>query len=211
MRILFSSGRSVLVHVQGIYDKPKGGSPLADATISSALFDAYVPRPQNEMALVKVKGGVTDGNTALLQLPLNQFADAKVQTQSEFKKNFEKPINKLLYLLYSLLGLSVTVSLFGIVNTLVLTVFERTRELGMLRAIGMTRRQVRTMIRHESIVTALLGGALGITVGVLLAVLVTHALSDEGVVFAVPYLQLAYFVVAAIAVGIVAAILPARR
>ena len=211
MRILFSSGRSVLVHVQGIYDKPKGGSPLADATISSVLFDAYVPRPQNEMALVKMKGGVNDGNTALLQLPLNQFADAKVQTQSEFKKNFEKPINKLLYLLYSLLGLSVIVSLFGIVNTLVLTVFERTRELGMLRAIGMTRRQVRTMIRHESIVTALLGATFGIVIGVLLAALVTRALSDEGVVFAVPYLQLAYFVVAAIVVGIVAAILPARR
>jgi putative ABC transport system permease protein len=75
----------------------------------------------------------------------------------------------------------------------------------------MTRRQVRTMIRHESIVTALLGATFGIVIGVLLAVLVTHALSDEGVVFAVPYLQLVYFVVAAIVVGIVAAILPARR
>ena len=72
-------------------------------------------------------------------------------------------------MLYALLGLSVIVSLFGVINTLVLSVFERTRELGMLRAIGMTRRQVRRMIRHESIVTALIGAALGIGVGMFLA------------------------------------------
>ena len=103
------------------------------------------------------------------------------------------------------------VSLFGIVNTLVLTVFERTREIGMLRAVGMTRRQTRRMIRHESIVTSLIGAALGIVVGFFLAALVTHALSSEGVVFAVPYVSIVYFVIAAIVVGIVAAIWPARR
>ena len=79
------------------------------------------------------------------------------------------------------------ISLFGVVNTLVLSVFERTRELGMLRAVGMTRRQVRRMIRHESIVTALIGGALGIAVGLFLAVLTTQALSDEGIVLAIPW------------------------
>ncbi len=76
----------------------------------------------------------------------------------------------LLNLLYVLLGLSIIVSLFGIVNTLVLTVFERTRELGMMRAVGMTRRQVRRMIRYESVITALIGAALGIPLGILLAV-----------------------------------------
>jgi len=93
----------------------------------------------------------------------------------------------------------------------VLTVFERTRELGMLRAVGMTRRQVRRMIRHESIVTALIGGTLGIVVGVFLAWLVSIALSDEGIVFALPIPQLVLFVIASIVVGIIAAIWPARR
>jgi putative ABC transport system permease protein len=93
----------------------------------------------------------------------------------------------------------------------VLTIFERTREIGMLRAVGMTRQQVRMMIRYESIVTALMGAALGIVVGVFLAALVTHALSSEGIVFAVPYVQLVYFVLAAIVVGILAAVIPARR
>ena len=81
-----------------------------------------------------------------------------------------------------LLGLSVLISLFGVVNTLVLSVFERTREIGMLRAVGMTRRQVRRMIRYEGVVTALIGGALGIAVGAFLAGLTTQALSDEGIV-----------------------------
>jgi putative ABC transport system permease protein len=90
-------------------------------------------------------------------------------------------------------------------------VFERTRELGMLRAIGMTRRQVRRMIRHESIVTALIGATFGIAVGTFLAALVTHALSDQGFFFTVPYKSLAVFVAAAVVAGIVAAILPARR
>jgi ABC-type antimicrobial peptide transport system permease subunit len=163
------------------------------------------------MVFVNVRGGVSDANTKALEQPLKPFADAKIQTASEFKKNFEKPLNNILSLLYVLLALSVIVSLFGIVNTLVLTVFERTRELGMLRAVGMTRRQTRRMIRHESIVTSLIGGALGIAVGFFLAILVTHALSSQGVVFAVPYLSIVYFVFVAIIVGLVAAIWPARR
>ena len=110
-------------------------------------------------------------------------------------------------ILYALLGLSVIVSLFGVINTLVLSVFERTRELGMLRAIGMTRRQIRRMIRHESVVTALIGAALGIAVGVFLAVLTTTALSQYGVVFALPYGTLVVFVGVAILAGMLAAIL----
>ena len=115
----------------------------------------------------------------------------------------------LLQLLYVLLSLSIVISLFGIVNTLVLTVFERTREIGMLRAVGMTRRQVRSMIRHESIITALLGTALGIPVGIVLGLMVGKAIDYPA--FTIPWATLIVFIVAAVIAGIVAAIFPARR
>jgi len=207
----FPSGKHADVRLLGIYEKPNGGSPFGEATISTALFDKYIPRPRDEMVLINTPDGVSDANTATLKDDVSGFADAKVQTRDEFKANFIKPIKKVINLLYALLALSVIVSLVGIINTLVLTIFERTRELGMLRAVGMTRRQVRMMIRYESIVTALMGAALGMVVGVFLAALVTQALSGQGVVFAVPWLQLVYFIVAAILVGILAAVIPARR
>jgi putative ABC transport system permease protein len=199
------------VRLRGIFKEPNGGSPFAEATISTALFDRYVPRPEDEMVLVNTPDGVSDANTATLEDDVAGFADAKVQTRDQFKSNFIKPFTKILNLLYALLALSVIVSLVGIINTLVLTVYERTREIGMLRAVGMTRRQLRMMIRYESIVTSLMGAALGMVVGVFLAALVTHALSSEGIIFAVPWVQIVYFVLAAIVVGILAAVVPARR
>jgi putative ABC transport system permease protein len=207
----FPSGQKTTVKLKGVWDEPKGGSPFAHITISTTLFDKFTPRPRDEMVLANTPGGVSDANTANLEHAVKGFADAKVQTRDEFKSNFEAPINRLLNLLYALLALSVIVSLVGIINTLVLTVFERTREIGMLRAVGMTRRQVRMMIRYESIVTALMGAVLGMVVGIFLALLVTHALSSSGIVFAVPWIQIVYFVIAAILVGILAAVIPARR
>ena len=211
IKLTTPSSHTFTVHVKGVFKLPNGGSPFGNVTISNALFDRNYPSPENEMVFVNVRGGVTDANTKILDRQVKGFADAKIQTSSQFKTNFERPINKILILLYVLLLLSVIVSLFGIVNTLVLTVFERTREIGMLRAVGMTRRQTRSMIRHESIVTALIGGVLGMAVGVFLALLVTHALSSEGIVFAVPWSSLVIFVAATILVGIVASIFPARR
>ena len=118
---------------------------------------------------------------------------------------------QVLDLFYVLLALSVIISVFGMINTLVLAVFERTRELGMLRAIGMSRRQMRRMIRHESIVTALIGAALGLPLGVLLAALTTRAMGSLGIGLHLPVQELAYFVLLAGVAGIGAAVLPARR
>jgi putative ABC transport system permease protein len=205
------TGKVLHLRLKGIFDPPNGGSPFGSVTMSAATFDANYSKPRNLMTLINIRGGISDANTARLDSSLASFPDAKIQTASQFKKTQESDINLTLNVLYGLLGLSVIISLFGVVNTLVLSVFERTRELGMLRAVGMTRRQVRRMIRHESIVTALIGGAMGIGVGVFLAVLTTQALSDEGVVLAIPWKTIALFVLLTIVAGILAAVLPARR
>ena len=202
-----------VLHLQlkGVFDPPKGGSPFGDVTMSAATFDAHYSAPRDLMTLVNIRGGVTDANTARLEKALNAFPDAKIQTASQFKKTQEDDINLTLNVLYGLLGLSVLISIFGVVNTLVLSVFERTRELGMLRAVGMTRRQVRRMIRFEGIITSLIGGALGIVVGVFLAVLTTQALSDQGIVLAIPWGTMAVFIFGITVVGLLASVLPARR
>ena len=132
-----------------------------------------------------------------------------MQTRQQFVDNQISGLSSVLNILYVLLALSVIVSLFGIVNTLVLTVFERTREIGMLRAIGMTRRQVRRMIRHESVITALIGGVLGILLGIVLGALLVARV--DFIQFTLPLVSLIVFAVMTIVVGILAAIFPARR
>jgi putative ABC transport system permease protein len=203
------SGKTLHLTIKGIIDPPKGGSPFTDVTIPNTVFDRSYANPANLYSFVKMRGGTTPANTTQLEAALKPFPDAKIQTESQFEKNQEQGITLLLNLLYVLLSLSIVVSLFGIVNTLILTVFERTRELGMLRAVGMSRRQVRNMIRYESIVTALIGAALGIPIGVGLGALVGHAI--EYPAFTIPWGTIVVFVVAAVAAGLLAAIFPARR
>jgi putative ABC transport system permease protein len=203
------TGGTLHLTLRGIFDPPKGGTPFGDITISAQRFDRAYPNPQNLFTFVRTQDGVTDANTVRLKQALVRFPDAKIQTQNQFIKIQERGITTLLTLLYVLLSLSIVISLFGIVNTLVLTVFERTREIGMLRAVGMTRRQVRNMIRHEAIITALLGAALGIPVGVVLALMVGKAIDYPA--FTIPWGTLIIFVVAAVIAGLLAAIFPARR
>jgi len=203
------SGAKVNLVVKGIFDPPTGGSPFGHVTFSSATFDKNYPNPENLFTFIKMRGGATPENTAALEKTLEDFPNAKAQTRDEFVDNQIAPLKSVLNILYVLLALSVFVSFFGIINTLILTVFERTRELGMLRAIGMTRRQVRRMVRHESVITALIGGALGLLVGVVLGALFVARL--DFIAFALPVGQLIVFAIAAIVVGIVAAIFPARR
>jgi putative ABC transport system permease protein len=203
------TGKKLDLTVKGIFDPPAGGSPFGNVTMSSDTFDANYDQPQNLYSFVEADGGVTEANTRSLDEALADFPNAKAQTRDEFKDNQVSFLNNILNILYVLLALSVVVSLFGIVNTLVLTVFERTRELGMLRAIGMTRRQVRRMIRYESVITALIGAVLGIVLGIVLAGLLVWRV--DFIDFAVPIGQVIVFAIAAVIVGIIAAIFPARR
>ena len=132
-------------------------------------------------------------------------------SQQGLKDQVTKQTDQIVYLLYALLAMSVVISLFGIANSLFLSIHERTREFGLLRAIGATRRQVRRMVRYESAITAAIGGVLGIAVGLLFGALMTASLSELGLVFRVPVGQLIVFFVLAVVVGIIGAVLPARR
>jgi putative ABC transport system permease protein len=207
--LTFATGARKTFTLKGIFDPPTGGSPFGSVTISAATFDRFVAQPQNLYSFVLIKGGQTDANKAALDQTLKAFPNAKAATRQKFIDNQISGLSSVLNILYVLLALSVIVSLFGIVNTLVLTVFERTREIGMLRAIGMTRRQVRRMIRHESVITALIGAVIGIALGIILAALLIARV--DFIVLSIPVGQLVLFGIAAIIVGILAAIFPARR
>ena len=209
VKLLTPGGDRPTFSIEGIFDPPTGGSPFGAVTISSAAFDRLYTQPQDLFVFINTDGGVTDANTAKLKSALAVFPNAKVQTISQFKTNQANGLSAVLNILYVLLALSVIVSLFGIVNTLVLTVFERTRELGMLRAVGMTRRQVRRMIRYESVITALIGATIGIGLGIVLAVLLIVRV--DFIIVAWPITSLILFAVVAVVAGLVAAILPARR
>jgi putative ABC transport system permease protein len=208
-RQTFADGETAPFRVLGIFKPPTGGSPFGPVTISASTWDRFNDQPQNLYSFVIMKRGETDANRAALDRTLKEFPNAKVQTRSEFVDNQISGLNSVLNILYILLALSVLVSFFGIVNTLVLSVFERTREIGMLRAVGMTRRQIRRMIRHESIITAAIGGVLGILLGIALGALLVARV--DFIDFTLPVTQLVIFAVAAIVVGIIAAIFPARR
>jgi putative ABC transport system permease protein len=207
--MLFPSGAQMTFFVKGIFDPPTGGSPFGPVTISSSTFDKFVPDPENLYSFVITQGGQTAPNEAAINKTLNAYPNAKVAGREKFIDNQISGLSSVLNVLYVLLALSVVVSFFGIVNTLVLTVFERTREIGMLRAIGMTRRQVRRMVRYESVITALIGAAIGIALGIVLAGLLVARI--DFIVLSVPVGQLIAFAIAAIIVGILAAIFPARR
>ena len=201
------AGREIRLEIRGTYRD----SLLGPVTLSRHAFDSTFPRARDALTLLEVRGGSSAERTAELKQALTDFPDAAVATKSGFVDARQGEIGRSMNMLYGLLALSVVVSLFGLVNTLALAVFERTRELGMLRAVGMTRRQTRRMVRHESIVTALIGAALGLPVGIGLAGLVTYALRDQGLVFDLPVAPLATFVAIAAVSGGLAAIIPARR
>jgi putative ABC transport system permease protein len=139
------------------------------------------------------------------------FPTAEVLNQQELKESREKQVDSLVNLIIALLILAIVISLFGIANTLALSIHERTRELGMLRAIGMSRRQVRTLIRYEAVITALIGAVLGMALGIVFAALIAQPLKDEGFTLSYPVGSLVVLLIVAALAGVLAAIFPARR
>jgi putative ABC transport system permease protein len=201
-----AKGAKLALQVRGIEKSPVLDSlGLGPITVSMAAFERAFETQRDRLTFVNTS------DPAALDKALAAYPDAKVVTKDGFIKDMTADIDALLAVFMVLLALAVIVSLFGIVNTLVLSTFERTRELGMLRAVGMTRRQVRRMIRHESVITAVLGAGMGIAAGLGIAALLARVFAEDGITFAIPVGSLIAFVVIAIGAGMLAAIMPARR
>ena len=195
-----------------------------------AILDGSSPLPYNYLVTLRTlkKGGIAPLDTLLfvnkepgadatqvrrdVKKVVKDLPTVTVQDPAEFAQSQKDQIDFLLNFIYGLLGLAVVIALLGIVNTLALSVIERTREIGLLRAVGVSRRQLRRMVRLEAVVVAVLGAVLGIGMGLVFGIALQRAIADQGVdVLAVPWVQLALFVVFAAVAGVLAAVLPARR
>jgi putative ABC transport system permease protein len=196
--------------VVGEFDSKLG--VFGKVLVTQAVMARDFRQTQDLIDFVEVEEGADAGQVqALLTKGVEvAFPIAEVLNQQELKESREDQINQLVMLVYALLVFAILISLFGIVNTLALSIHERTRELGMLRAIGMSRRQVRTMIRYEAVITALIGALLGLVLGVVFAGLLAQPLKDEGFTLSYPVGSLLLLMVFAAVIGVVAAILPAR-
>lgn len=179
--------------------------PLAD------LAAAGVPRQDSTISITLAKGADPETVHKALDKAVAALPIITVQDKEEFADSVRGQVNQLLYMIYGLLALAIVIAVIGIVNTLGLSVLERTRELGLLRAIGLTRRQLRRMVTLESVAIALLGAVLGLALGVVFGVLLRQALADDLTSLGLPLGQLVAFLVVAVVVGVLAAIVPAIR
>ncbi|HEX3733651.1 MAG TPA: FtsX-like permease family protein [Solirubrobacterales bacterium] len=210
-RLLSQTRRRPSFTVAGVVESKLDvlGSVIVTQPVMAADFD----QTQDQIDFVVTEPGA---DAATVQAVLSKgvealFPVAEVLNQQELKENREQQVGQLVNLFYALLAMAIVISLFGIANTLALSIHERTRELGMLRAIGMSRRQVRTMIRYEAVITALIGAILGMVLGVIFAALIAQPLKDEGFTLSYPIGSLIVLLILAALAGVLAAILPARR
>ncbi|CAN5211234.1 ABC transporter permease [soil metagenome] len=196
--------------IAGIYGENR---LVGDYLISLEDFEANFTQQLSLVTLAKTAPTATPEEAKVaIEAVLEGFPNVQLNNQAEFKEEQANQINQLLGLVSALLGLAILIAFFGIVNTLALSIFERTREIGLLRAVGMSRRQVRAMIRSESVIIAVLGALLGIAIGLFFGWALVTALADEGIShLAIPGTRLAIYVGIAAVLGILAAVGPARR
>jgi putative ABC transport system permease protein len=208
-RIETPSGGSARLRVLGVYRDPQ---LLQGTIVSQDLFDEVSAARDPWIIFAGTRDGLASGAAKRhVEAALQGFPTAAVESQADYSEAIGEQLDQFVYLLYALLAMSVVISLFGIANSLFLSIHERTREFGLLRAVGATRAQVRRMVRYESVITAVIGGLLGTAVGLLFAFLVTRSLDDLGLGFVPPLGQLAVFLLLAVVVGVLAAVAPARR
>jgi putative ABC transport system permease protein len=207
----FAASGTQQVPVDGIFaNKSLIGT---DYLISLNSYDRNFPERVDVTVFVKAAEGLAlpDARAALEDVA-KDFPSVQVEDQAELEARSAAQVDQLLGLVTALLGLALVIALLGITNTLALSVFERTRELGLLRAVGMSRRQARSMIRWESVIIAVIGALLGLVIGAFFGWALVEALASEGITeLAIPGGQLIVYVVLAALAGIVAAIPPARR
>jgi putative ABC transport system permease protein len=178
---------------------------------SARVFHSHFHNPLPIAVLIRTQPGAGHVETAINDY-LDVYPNVGVQSRAQFEHAQQATVNQELGLVYVLLALAIVVALVGIVNTLMLSVFERTQELGLLRAVGMKRRQVRTMIRSEAVTIALFGAIVGVVLGTGLGVALASSLKQQGITeIGIPYASLVGFLVLAAVLGLVAASWPARR
>jgi putative ABC transport system permease protein len=204
------------LRVAGIYDQEDfvGGFPVPFIVSRSTYETEFGPQTQAQVLYVKSKSpaDVDQTGVELRKALHHDFPNVDIFTRAGYRDDQERAIDRFLAVTVALLLLAEIIAVLGIVNTLALSVYERTRELGLLRAVGMSRVQVRQMIRVESVIVALLGGVVGAGIGLFWGWAFTYALKSQGVTeFRIPALQLVVFLLLAALAGIVAAWFPARR
>jgi len=206
----FPRGGTQQVPIKAIY---KDNSVNGDYLLAMSDYQRFYADQADTQILVKARPGTSpDASRAAIDRVVTEFPNVTVRDQAEYKAETAKQIDQVVNLFFALLALAVLIALFGIVNTLGLSIFERIRELGLLRAVGATRGQLRAMIRWEAVIIAVLGAVLGLAIGVFFGWTIVRALRSIGITeFALPVGQLVIFVVFAALAGILAAVLPGRR
>ena len=206
----FPGGRTSELTVAAIFED---SALLGNWVVDVSVFDTYLPTaPVSWISVLFPDGADNIGSRAAVEVYTDSYPQVAVEDQSEFRKTQENQLDQLLSIIQVFLGLSLLIAVLGITNTLALSVYERTRELGLLRAVGMTRRQLRRMVRWEAVIIALFGGLLGVAMGVLFGLAAIAAIPQEFVnIVSIPYRSLLFYLVVSGIFGMVAAILPARR